>query len=56
MNKDVNILGNYVDANLNFKKHIAEPCKKAGRKLNVLRRLSKYINIESSLSLCCFTI
>ena len=56
----VKLLGVWLDNNLNFNKHIAELCKKAGRQLNALKRLSKYLNestkmcIYKSFILCHF--
>ena len=32
--------------NLNFDDHVISPCKKAGRKLGVLARLSKFISLK----------
>ena len=43
----VKLLGVHMDRHLNFDIHISEICRKAGRKLNVLGRLSKSLDIES---------
>ena len=45
------LLGVTVDKQLNFKLHVSEICVKAARQLNVLRRLSKYLNLPSKLSI-----
>jgi hypothetical protein len=42
---------NYVDVKLNFNFHITEICKRAGRKLNVLAKLSKILNSKSKFML-----
>ena len=48
----VKLLGVHFDVNLNFDFHVQEICKKAGRKLNVLRRLSN--NLDESNKLVLF--
>jgi hypothetical protein len=48
--KVVKLLGVYIDVNLNFDLHVNEICKKAGRKLNVLR-LSRNLDEQSKLIL-----
>ena len=40
------LLGIVVDRNLRFDEYILSRCKKAGRKLTVLVRISKFITIE----------
>ena len=40
----VNLLGISVDQNLDFKIHVNNVCRKAGRQLNALRRKSKLLN------------
>ena len=40
----VKLLGVHLDSKLNFENHISHICKKAGNHLNVLKRLSKFIN------------
>lgn len=45
----INLLGVNIDYQLNFKYQIAEICKKAGRQINALRRLSPYLNTKSKL-------
>lgn len=47
----VKLLGVSIDKELNFKFHVADLCKRAGRKLNVLIRLSKCLDIPSKLLL-----
>ena len=44
--KVVEILGITTDGNLNFKGHIKNICRKAGRKLSALLRISSHINPE----------
>ena len=39
------VLGVHIDRTLSFDKHVSDLCKKAGRKLSVLRRLSSYITL-----------
>ncbi len=46
----VKLLGLHVDNLLSFNGHIDVICRKAGRKLNVLSRLSKALSTESKLS------
>ena len=48
---EVKLLGITFDSNLTFTNHIDGLCKKAGRKINVLRRLSKSLNIEAKQKL-----
>lgn len=43
----VKLLGVQVDACLTFNCHVTEICRKAGRKLNVLARLSRSLDVES---------
>ncbi len=45
----VKLLGINVDQNLDFKFHVNEVCRKAGRQLNALRRKSKLLNTSSKL-------
>ena len=40
------LLGVVIDRNLNFDKYVFDLCKKAGRKLSVLARLSNYMSFE----------
>ncbi len=47
----VKLLGLYVDSLLDFNFYIDAICRKAGRKLNVLARLSKLLSTESKLML-----
>ena len=44
--KEVETLGNTLDRNLNFKRHIKNICRKAGQKLSALQRISSHINID----------
>ena len=49
--KCVKLLGINIDYELNVNGHILELCKKAGRKINVLARLSTHLDIQSKLTL-----
>ncbi len=49
--KSVKLLGLNVDNNLRFSDHILELCKKAGRKVNVLARLSTQLDQNSKCAL-----
>ena len=40
------LLGIQIDRDLNFKKHVRELCKKAGRKLSMMSRVAKYVSLE----------
>ena len=40
------LLGIRIDRDLNFKMHVRELCKKAGRKLRVMSCLAKYMSLE----------
>ena len=47
----VKLLGVYIDQMLSFGAHIGELCQKAGRKLSVLARLSKTLDLSSKMLL-----
>ncbi len=47
----VKLLGLYIDNLLNFGVHVDNICRKAGRNLNVLARLSGVLNVEYNLLL-----
>ena len=47
----VKLLGVNIDNKLNFKNHVSQICKKAGRQLNVLARLSSWLDTETKLLL-----
>jgi len=49
--RSVKLLGIQIDAQLKFDLHISDICKKAGRKLNVLARLSKILNGDAKFIL-----
>ena len=40
------LLGIQIDRDLNFKKHVRELCKKAGRKLSMMSVVAKYMSLE----------
>ena len=48
--KCVNILGVQVDSRLRFSEHIAGLCKKAGRHINALSRLSKSFDFPTKIN------
>ncbi len=53
----VKLLGVDIDQSLSFKDHISRICKKAGRQLNALSRLSKILTVEAKLVLVkCFIV
>ena len=45
---EVQLLGLTIDNELNFSKHIGKLCRNAQYKLNVLRRIRKYLNLEKA--------
>ena len=45
----VKLLGVNIDKNLNFSSHVSATCKKAGKQLNVLSRLSVCLDVEAKL-------
>ena len=45
-NKNEKLLGLTIDRNLDFDDHVLTLCKKAGRKLSVLSRISNYLSFE----------
>ena len=47
----VKLLGVHIDHAMNFDTHITEICKKAGRHINVLARLSKTLEVQEKLLL-----
>ena len=47
----VNLLGITIDVDINFSNHIALLCSKAGRQINVLSRLSNFLNDDTKLLL-----
>ena len=47
----VKLLGVHLDSKLNFENHISHICKKAGNHLNVLKRLSKFINKNERMAI-----
>ena len=49
--REVTLLGINIDFKLSFSLYIDELCKKAGRKINVLSRLSKVLNQEAKYQL-----
>lgn len=48
----VKLLGVEVDKSLNFGVHVSNLCKKAGKRLNCMGRLSKYLSEECLLKIC----
>ena len=49
--KTQKLLGVKIDRTSNFDEHVRLLCKKAGRKLSVLFRLSRYMNIKQKRTL-----
>ena len=47
--KYAKILGVEVDSRLRFSEHVAGPCKKAGRHINALSRMSKTFDVPTKL-------
>lgn len=47
---EVKILGVIIDTTLQYKKQISEVCKKAGRQINALRRISPFLNNNAKLT------
>jgi hypothetical protein len=47
----VKLLGVNIDNKLNFDNHISIICKKAGKQINALRRLSKVLNVSTKLKI-----
>ena len=47
----VKLLGVHLDSKLNFENHISHICKKAGNHLNVLKRLTKFINKNDRMAI-----
>ena len=46
---DVKLLGIHIDRKLSFSQHISEICKKAGKQINVLARLCRFLSTEVKL-------
>ena len=44
--KEVKLLGINIDNELKFDNHVLDICLKAGRKLSVLTRIVKYLNLK----------
>ena len=47
----VRLLGIDLDSKLNFNCHIHEICQKAARQINALKRLSKFLTLESRMAI-----
>ncbi len=47
----VKLLGVYIDNQLNFDKHISELCSKVANQVNVLKRLSPYLDFSSRMTI-----
>ena len=46
--EEVDLLGTTIDSKFTFETHISRLCRKAAGQLNVLKRLSYYIPVETS--------
>ena len=49
--RSVKLLGIEIDSKLNFDTHVHEICQKAARQINALKRLSKFLNLESRMAI-----
>ena len=49
--ENINILGVNLDSKLNFDAHVKSICARASYQINALRRISKFINIDSRLKI-----
>ena len=49
--KSVTLMGVILDSQLNYNLHITEICKRAGRQLNVLKRVSSYLSIKARMAI-----
>lgn len=49
--ENVKLLGVHIDDKLNFDKHISEICKKCAKQINVLKRLSPYLNFNCRMTI-----
>ena len=47
----IKVLGVTLDSEMSFTPHITSLCARASRQINALRRISKFLNIESRLSI-----
>ena len=47
----IKLLGLIVDNRLNFTKNVDSVCKKAGRQVNILKRLSKILGNKSKINI-----
>ena len=52
--RSVKLLGTEIDSKLNFDTHVHDICQKAARQLNVLKRLSKFLNLDSRPRMAIF--
>jgi len=48
--REIDVLGVTLDDELNFNSHISGICAKASRQINILKRLSKYLNQDSRIA------
>ena len=49
--QSVKLLGIEIDSKLNFDTHVHEICQKAARQINALKRLSKFLNLDSRMAI-----
>ena len=49
--RSVKLLGIEIDPKLNFDTHVHEICQKAARQINALKRLSKFLNLDSRMAI-----
>ena len=51
INPSQSLLGIEIDSKLNFDTHVHEICQKAARQINALKRLSKFLNLDSRMAI-----
>ena len=49
--KSINLFGVTIDSKISFTEHISNICKKSGRQINILKRLSTVLDYNSKLSI-----
>ena len=49
--RSVKLLGIEIDSKLNVDTHVHEICQKAARQINALKRLSKFMNLDSRMAI-----
>ena len=49
--RSVKLLGIEIDSKLNVDTHVHAVCQKAARQINALKRLSKFLNLDSRMAI-----